>query len=123
VIEIDQDTDATIRALIRRAMENKWDDSKNRDRLRSVMEDRMAALGRITGFYTIDSLKEGDRAQYNRFLDGCLRAFRRDGLISAGLLDKGQLLKLKDAELARRHHAETSDLHASFDDMSEERYP
>ena len=120
---MEQDEETAIRQLIKRALENGWEDGKKRDRLQRVMSDRMSALGRVTGFVTIDALREGDRIQYDRFLDGCVRAFRRDGLIAAGILDQAALRKLKDAELARRHHAETSDLHAAFDDMSEERYP
>ena len=120
---MDQETESGIRQLIKRALENSWEDGKRRDRLRQVMEDRIQALGRVTGYVTVDALREGDRVQYYKFLEGCVRAFRRDGLIAAGHLSPGDIRKLKDAELARRHHAATSDLHEAFDDMSETRFP
>ena len=115
--------DAHVVQVIARAVEDSWPDGKHRAQLKTIMEERMSNMRRMTGFQTLDALKAGDRKLFDRFVDGCIKAVRRDGLIAAGIIGKAELLKLKDAELARRHHAETSDLHASFDDMSEERYP
>lgn len=99
---------------IQRALDDSWQDGKRRIRLKQVMEGRMRRL-RERGFMDLVDARRRDRELYDRFLDGCIRALRRDGLIEAGLLSQDELRRLKERALVREHDA-------AFDDVATDWY-
>lgn len=111
--------EAATLALIQRATEDRWEDGRRRQRLKRVMEGRVSRMRRVAGFQTLDRLRVGDRAQYDRFLAGCRRAMARDGLIESGQLGQDELRRLKESFEARAIH----DQFDGYFDTGTERYP
>lgn len=103
---------------IQRALEDNWQDGKRRSQLKRVMEGRMRRL-QERGFGSLDDMRRRDRAMYDRFLDGCVRAMRRDGLIASGQLSQDELRRMKERALVREHDAQFADVAEDF----ERRFP
>lgn len=102
------DQDAAILGLIARAAEDAWPDGRKRTQLQRVMQARLRRLEQA-GFANPDDASQRDPALARRFLDGCVRALRRDGAIASGALSRGELAALKEREVSRAHAAQWAD--------------
>lgn len=105
----DQAEDESVALLtIQRGLDDNWPDGKRRSQLQRVMQARMSRL-QAAGFGSLDALRRSDVARYDRFLDGCVRALRRDGLIASGQLGQSELRDMKAKALGREHDAQFAD--------------
>lgn len=105
---------ATVQAITR-AIDDAWPDGRRRSQLQRVMQARLGNLQR-SGFTGLDDCRRRDRAAYDRFLAGCVRAMNRDGLIAAGLLGQGELSRMKYDALGRIHEAQFAGVAQDFDE-------
>lgn len=99
---------------IQRALDDAWPDGKRRQQLQRVMQDRMRRL-QERGFNGLEDCRRRDRETYDRFLAGCERAMRRDGLIAAGVLSQYELREMKERALVREHDAQFADVAEDFE--------
>lgn len=105
---------------VQRALDDNWPDGKRRAQLQRVMQGRISRL-QASGFGSLDALRRSDHGRYERFLDGCVKAQRRDGMIASGQLGQSELREMKGRALGREHDATFADV--ATDWVTEERYP
>jgi hypothetical protein len=110
--------EGAVLAMIQRALGDEWPDGKSRRQLQTVMRGRLHKLAQL-GHGSPDAVRKSDPATYQRFLDGCVRAVRRDGLMAAGMLSQAELQVMKSRQLAAERDAQFDDV---AEDYTRERY-